>query len=190
MTHLNAATDMVIHSRLLSGSWGLFHELGHNHQQKDWTFKGTGEVTVNLFSLYICEILCDIPWDRAWGGNLARAQQRLADHVRAGRKPWQQKNKNGGDDLALRLLMYSQVQRAFGWEAFGHTFAEYRDLPADERPRTEQEKRDQWLVRLSRAIHRNLGPFFVAWGVEVSETALQEVADMTPWWPDDWPSRG
>lgn len=186
MTHLDAAADMVDLARMKKGPWGLFHELGHNHQSRDWTFAGTGEVTVNVFSLYLCHVLCDVPWDQAWGGNLARARERLAACLRRGEKPW---GKDGDRaDLALRLLMYSQVERAFGWEAFMHTFADYRDLPADQRPKTESEKRDQWLVRLSRAIDRDLGPFFAAWGLEVSAAARAEAAQgRLAWMPDDWP---
>jgi len=41
-----------------AGVWGLFHELGHNHQSADWTFAGAGEVTVNLFTLYIFDKVC------------------------------------------------------------------------------------------------------------------------------------
>jgi len=33
------------------GNWGIFHELGHNMQRSCWTPPGTGEVTVNIFSL-------------------------------------------------------------------------------------------------------------------------------------------
>ena len=41
-------------------SWGFFHEMGHNHQQPDWTFDGTGEVTNNVFVLYILDTVCGI----------------------------------------------------------------------------------------------------------------------------------
>jgi hypothetical protein len=30
------------------GCWGMFHELGHNMQRSEWTFSGSGEVTVNF----------------------------------------------------------------------------------------------------------------------------------------------
>lgn len=51
MTHLDAAPRMVNLAALRSvGEWGLFHELGHNHQADAWTFDGTVEVTCNLFS--------------------------------------------------------------------------------------------------------------------------------------------
>ncbi|MGE3175339.1 MAG: M60 family metallopeptidase [Planctomycetota bacterium] len=189
MTHLDAVPRMVELDRLRGGAWGLFHELGHNHQSRDWTFRGTGEVTVNLFSLYLCDTLCGVPWDQAWNGNLARAQQRLAEHVRAGTSPWGDDRPGQKPDLALRLLMYSQIQREFGWEAFSHLFAEYRELPAEQRPATDADKRDQWLVRLSRGIDRDLGPFFAAWGLPVSDAARREVQDLEDWMPADWPRR-
>ena len=58
MTHLDAAKAMVSAEMMRKGQWGLFHELGHNHQDGMWTFGGTGEVTCNLFSLYILETVC------------------------------------------------------------------------------------------------------------------------------------
>ena len=34
------------------GSWGMYHELGHNRQLGAYTFSGTTEVTVNIFTLF------------------------------------------------------------------------------------------------------------------------------------------
>lgn len=39
------------------GAWGIFHEFGHNRQKEEWTFEGTGEVTVNIFSLYCYSVV-------------------------------------------------------------------------------------------------------------------------------------
>ena len=183
MTHLEAAADMVDVSRMQKGPWGLFHELGHNHQQKDWTFGGTTEVTVNLFSLYLCETLCGMGPERAWGGNVVRAKPRLARHLAEGTSPW------GGDegkaDLSLRLLMYAQLQREFGWATFTKVFAEYRALPKEQRPADDGARRDQWLVRFSRATGRNLGPFFERWGLPTTAAARAEVADLPGWMPEE-----
>jgi hypothetical protein len=187
MTHLDAAKDMVDLTRMKQAPWGLFHELGHNHQSKDWTFAGTSEVTVNLFSLYLSETMCGVGWDKAWGGNLVRAEARLAAALAAGKKPWEE-GKGDKADFGLRLLMYSQLQRAFGWELFVHAFAEYRDLAEADRPKTDDEKRDQWLVRASKSVDRDLGPFFAAWGLPVSDKARAEVAALEDWMPDNWPS--
>ena len=34
-------------------SWGCFHEIGHNLQNKRWTPTGAGEVTNNIFAVFI-----------------------------------------------------------------------------------------------------------------------------------------
>ena len=78
MTMLDITSTMVDKERIKSnghkGVWGLFHELGHNHQSSDWTFDGTTEVTVNLFSLYLMETICGIPI----GGHPS-----INDHIKA-----------------------------------------------------------------------------------------------------------
>jgi len=86
--------------------------------------------------------------------------------------------------------MYVQLQEAFGWDAYKRVFAEYRDLPAAERPKTDDEKRDQWLVRFSRAVGKNLGPFFEAWRVPTSERARASIANLPAWMPEGFPPRG
>ena len=75
----------------------------------------------------------------------------------------------------------------FGWEPFQKTFAEYRELPQDERPRSDDAKRDQWLVRFSKTVGKDLGPFFENWGVPTSEAARASIADLPEWMPDDFP---
>jgi len=69
------------------------------------------------------------------------------------------------DRFARPFKVYAQVQQAFGRQAFYKVSRSYRDTPASDLPKTDDEKRDQWLIRLSRACGRNLGPFFMAWGV-------------------------
>lgn len=54
---------------------------------------------------------------------------------------------------------------------FVFVFVEYARLPDSERPKADDEKRDQRLVRLSRPIGKNLCSFFRAWGVPASESA-------------------
>lgn len=184
MTHLDAAEDMVDLERMKKGPWGLFHELGHNHQSGDWTFDGTGEVTVNLFTRYIQDTVCGLPREK-WRHTGDPALKSLRAHLGAGApfEKWK-------SDPFLALTMYDQVQAEFGWEAFKKVFAEYRALPGGERPRGDAEKRDQWLVRLSRTVGRNLGPFFQAWGVPTSEAARASVASLPGWMPKDFPAPG
>ncbi len=39
----------------LDNEWGIWHETGHTHQQYSWTWDSIGEISVNLFSLYVQE---------------------------------------------------------------------------------------------------------------------------------------
>jgi hypothetical protein len=181
MTHLDAAPLMVSTSRLTNKgqAWGLYHEMGHNHQSPDWTFEGTGEVTVNLFSLYVIETLCGCPSAEAHPAISAAARAKaLAAYVAGGRSfaTWKEKP-------FLALQMYLQLLEGFGWEPLKRVIAEYRGLPAAEHPQTDQEKRDQWMVRYSRTVGRNLGPFFAAWGVPVSSAARASIAALPGWMP-------
>jgi hypothetical protein len=179
MTHLDAAPDMVSVENLRAGTWGLYHELGHNHQSGDWTFDGTGEVTVNLFSMYILETACEKPMGSGHGA-LAQRAKLIERHAAKGRSfdHWK-------SDPFLALVMYQQLREAFGWEAYKAVFETYRTLPNAERPRTEEQKRDQWMVRFSRQVGKNLGPFFEAWGVPTSQAARESIKELPAWMPAD-----
>ncbi|MBM4108228.1 MAG: hypothetical protein FJ255_05375 [Phycisphaerae bacterium] len=181
MTHLDAVDEMTEVGRLRAGPWGLLHELGHNHQEGEWTFAGTGEVTCNLFALHAIDTACT-PAEGSRGHGAVDQPPSVEKHLADGARfeAWQR-------DPFLALHMYVQLQREFGWETFKRVFAEYRALPAGDRPRTDADKRDQWLVRFSRACGRNLGPFFQAWGVPTGDGARRSIADLPEWMPADMP---
>jgi uncharacterized membrane protein len=181
MTHLDAAAFMTSLETLKKGSWGLLHELGHNHQEGDWTFDGTGEVTCNLFALHAIDTICT-PDANDRGHPGVNTPPSLEKHLALGApfEKWKQ-------DPFLALHMYVQLEKAFGWETFKKVFAEYRTLKQSERPKSDLEKRDQWMVRFSRACGKNLGPFFEKWGVPTSESARASIKDLDAWMPADWP---
>lgn len=189
MTGLDVAENFVdTHVILTNGegkskSWGFFHEMGHNHQQSDWTFDGTGEVTNNVFALYILDTICGVTTHTHPALEPKARQARLQKYLDGGAKFEQWKS-----DPFLALTLYIQLQQGFGWDTYKKVFAEYRRLPDAERPKTDEEKRDQWLVRFSRAAGRNLGPFFQAWGVPTTPQALASIATLPPWMPPDFPA--
>ncbi len=186
MTWLDGSVETSLSTEKISqGSWGHFHELGHNHQQKDWTFDGTGEVTCNLFSLYVMETICGKPPGQGHEAmQPAERDKRFRDYLAVADKSPKWKS-----DPFLALTMYDQLRAAFGWETYKKVFAEYRALAPDARPKNDGEKRDQWLTRFSRAAGKNLGPFFEAWGVPTSDAARQSIADLPAWMPPDWPEK-
>ena len=87
-------------------------------------------------------------------------------------------------------MVYHQLVEGFGWEPFYRVFAEYRALPRDERPKTDGQKRDQFMVRFSRAVGKNLGPLFETWRIPTSAQARASVAALPAWLPEpDFPKR-
>lgn len=163
MTFLDVQ-DAVIDLQHLrtNGSWGHFHEIGHNHQSGDWTFDGTGEVTVNLFSMYITEKVVGKPLTSGHDAiqNRADREKRTQEHLAAGSK-----FERWTSDPFLALEMYIQLIEEFGWKVIQDVFREYRDLKPGERPQSEMQKRTEWMRRLSVRTGKNLGPFFEKWGV-------------------------
>ena len=158
MMHMDVAEVLVDLERIKTnghgGVWGFFHELGHNHQSGDWTFDGTGEVTVNLFTMYVYDtLLGGFPKDRRLDSPSWRKQVDTYFREGASFENWKQRP-------FLALVMYMQLQEAFGWDAYKRVFAEYRDLPKEERPKDDAEKRDRWMIRFSKTVGKNLGPFF------------------------------
>ncbi len=178
MTHLDAAPAMVSEEKLRAGQWGLFHELGHNHQSPLWTFEGTGEVTVNLFSLYIMETVCGLGINSGHDALGNREKQIKSQFA----KPIAERTWPG--DPFMSLILYQQVREEFGWEPYKKVFAEYHAMPRDEQPRSQQDRRDMWLVRMSEATGRDLGPFFAAWGMQLTDAARAKTAHLPAWMPE------
>jgi hypothetical protein len=183
MTWMDQPKNFTSKEALLKGNWGIFHELGHNHQSGHWTFDGTGEVTCNIFSVLVFDKLCGV---KPMEGRVGRDEiaKNYAKHV-ANDKSFDYWKK----EPFLALSMYVQLQDGFGWDAYKKVFAEYRAASKDELPKNDDEKRDQWMVRFSKIVGKNLGPFFQTWGVPVSQSALDEVKKLPEWMPPHFPPK-
>ncbi|MBL8860873.1 MAG: hypothetical protein JNK02_02585 [Planctomycetes bacterium] len=179
MAHLDAAEFVSSPERLCVDGWGPFHEVGHNHQVGAWTFEGTGEVTCNLFTLYALEVAC---------GKQPQDDPRFTAEARTQR--WKEQ-KDRGDAFArwksdpfLALLVYVDVQQEFGWDLYKRVFREYAAMQRSELPGNDLARRDEWLVRVSRAAGKDLGPLFTSWGLETSPEARRSLGDLSVWLPD------
>jgi hypothetical protein len=136
-------------------------------------------VTCNLFSLHAIDTVCE-PKNGSRGHPAVDKPPSLKAYLEKGADFEQWKK-----DPFLALHMYVQMEQAFGWDTFKKVFAEYRALPKEQRPKNDDEKRDQWMVRFSRACGKNLGPFFQKWGVPTSEAARASIADLPVWMPEE-----
>jgi hypothetical protein len=193
MMYLSKAQTLVSREELLKGRvelyglhnrgmWALPHELGHQTQSPLWSFQGSLDATADLFALYVIEKLCHIPVASSLVGSkeFRAAQMARYNFAKPDFELWKR-------DRWLGTTTYVQMQQAFGWDAFRSVFAEYLKLPESQQPKSEAEKRDQWMVRFSRQVHRNLGPFFQAWGIPTSEAARASIADLPVWMPEELP---
>jgi len=179
MQHADMALDL---SRMRDvaptdvGAWGFWHELGHNHQRPEWTFDGTGEVTCNLFTLFVEQRVRGVaPVEHPWATRQWPKAKAYLEGDRAFAR-WKQ-------DPGLALWTYILLQEAFGWEAFERVFAAYAAMPPGERPKEDAAKRDRWLVVFSKTVGHDLGPYLAAWGIPLSAAARAEVAALEPWMP-------
>jgi hypothetical protein len=156
--------------------WGFPHELGHNVQNPAWSFEGSEEPRAQLWALYVMEKLCGIPVARSAHGSAEFRAAQIAKYSNFAQ--WK-------DDQWIGLTTYVQLQQAFGWEALRAVFAQYAGMPESQRPKSDLEKRDQWMVRFSRQVGWNLGPFFEAWRIPTSEAARASIRDLPEWMPDE-----
>ncbi|RMG04887.1 MAG: hypothetical protein D6741_00340 [Planctomycetota bacterium] len=158
--------------------WGFFHELGHNHQSSWWVFGGSVEVSCNFFTLYCIEKLCgnqNLRREATW----EYCERRLKEHVANG-APFDEWRR----DPFLGLQTFRLLQREFGWDLYRKTFRAYRQLPPSMRPKNDDEKRDLFIVMLSRSAGRDLTTYFEKWGFPVSEAAKAQTAALPVWLPE------
>lgn len=177
MAHLDQANKVANLAALEQGNWGFFHELGHNHQRRDWVLAGTTEITVNIFSEYCFKKVCGLSRHGHGAMSDANRKKNLREFFNNPAMKWTDKPFTG-------LIFYDQLIGGFGWDAFHKVFVEYRDLPKNERPKTDAEKRDQWLDRFSKVVGKNLGPFFDDWRISTSQAARNAITNLPTWMPE------
>lgn len=150
---------------IISGEagWGHVHELGHLHQYKTWTFENTGEVTVNLFSLYALEKVYN-----------DRSNHRDPEKFKTRVREWLSKPEAERDWISAcgglfeRLNMYVVLIEEFGWDPLKKIMRDYRELPVEQHPKEDLDRAGDFALRYSREVNRNLFPLFEAWGVRVN----------------------
>lgn len=182
MIPTSAAPEMVTLTRLKFPGWGFYHEIGHNHQRGDFTFDGTGEVTNNVLGMYCYyEVLKKDPLI----GHSNISDEARKEHVqkikRAGSA--QEKWAVWKGDPFVALTTYIQLIQEFGWEPWRKYLHSFADESFGARPRSDDDKRNQFLIRYSKIVNKNLGPFFDAWGIPVSPEAKAAVAKLETWMP-------
>ena len=141
------------------GNWGFFHELGHNHQRRDWTFDGQTEVTCNFFSLYVMEKLVGKPQGRGHPA-MEKIDELLAKRFAA------EPNKGPFEQLATFVVLI----RAHGWEPLRATLRSYATDPA-QKGATKEQLQSLFAERYGKAAKADVSAYFEKMGYHVEATA-------------------
>jgi hypothetical protein len=177
MAHLASVSSVVDLDHMnTSGDWGMFHELGHNHQWMPSTLPGTTEATCNLYSVYLMEDLV--------GVELGQGHGALQNSSRISRRDTY---FNGGSQISqwsvwTALETYLQVKEEFGWAPITFALSEYYSMSNP--PSGSTEEFNQWTIRISNATGWNLAPFHAAWGFPLTPETFAAL-DHLPVWTDD-----
>ncbi len=148
--------------------WGIWHEAGHTHQQRSWTFDALGEVSVNLFSLYVQERL-GLP-SRLEEGDptvLEQARNYLAKGAPSFLADAQDEEEGG---VFIKLVMFHQLQQAYGWALFQNLHKHFRAHPLPD-DAVDEDRVDAFVATLCELTENDLRPFFKRWGLNASAAA-------------------
>jgi hypothetical protein len=141
------------------GNWGFFHELGHNHQRRDWTFDGQTEVTCNFFSLYVMEKLVGKPQGRGHPA-MEKIDELLAKRFAA------EPNKGPFEQLATFVVLI----RAHGWGPLRETLRSYASAAAP-KGATKEQLQSIFAERYGKAAKADVSEYFEKMGYHVESTA-------------------
>ncbi|MDC0256227.1 M60 family metallopeptidase, partial [Candidatus Poseidoniales archaeon] len=171
----------VVNSSYMSenGDWGMFHELGHNHQWMPSTLPGTTETGCNFASVYLMEELVGVEGHGAV--DPAQRESRMRDYF------------DDGSNIAnwsvwIALDTYLIIKEEWGWEPITEALSVYYTLPSAEVPVGDTEEFNAWVMHLSNATGYNLAPYHAAWGFPLTQDTFDSLSHL-PIWVDD-PLRG
>ncbi|MEB4819851.1 M60 family metallopeptidase [Bacillus thuringiensis] len=152
--------------KFVKDGWGPWHEAGHLRQQSPWKFYNMTEVQNNIYSLSV-EKAFNQPSNLEKSGIYPKAFQYL-----------EQTNKNYDEinDVFVKLVMLWQLQLAYGEDFYPKLHKLYRDMPSNEIPQTDENKKQLFMISASKVAKQNLIPFFEKWGLRPNNDTIQKVA--------------
>ena len=154
----DAVQYILDHESLRQNGWGPWHELGHMHQMKTWTWSKVVESTVNLYSLAV---------EKQFGISPSRYKrdnrwEQVANYLAL---PDGQRDFNAGStNVWVRLGMFYQLQLAFGDDFYKGLHKHLRK----ENPSfgSDEDKMATFMMAACIVSGKDLSGFFKKWGME------------------------
>ena len=176
MGYLAATADLMdVEMFGTRGSWGPFHELGHNHQWAPWISRHDGSL------LQPVQRLCD--------GDQPRLTSRatlLSSPETGPRESTPLPVVQTWSDWNVWTARDTPPTSAFGWSFYSTLFSNYRASPESE-PRRVTPRIDRWVLETSRVAERDLTAFYDAWG-SIGDATRSQVSVWPSW--EDHPMAG
>ena len=162
-----------------NGDWGMFHELGHNHQWMPSTLPGTTETGCNFASVYLMEDLVGVE------GHGAVDPVQRASRMRA---YFDDGSNISNWSVWIALDTYLIIKEEWGWDPITEALSVYYTLPSAEVPVGDTEEFNAWVLHVSNATGYNLAPYHAAWGFPLTQATFDALEHL-PVWVED-PLRG
>ncbi len=180
MAHDLSVPDVLDLSHMSeNGDWGMFHELGHNHQWMPSTLPGNTETSCNFASVYLMEELVGSSGHGAVDPE--QRNQRMRNYFEDG-------SNISNWSIWVALDTHLIIKEQWGWSPFTSALSMYYDLSSSQVPITDIEKFNTWVIYLSNSTGFNLAPYHDAWGFPLTENTYNTL-DSLPVWVED-PLRG
>jgi len=176
MAHDLSVPDVVNYTHMSeNGDWGMFHELGHNHQWMPSTLPGTTETSCNFASVYLMEDLVGVEGHGAVDPEQRR--NRMESYF------------NDGSNISnwsvwTALDTYLIIKEEWGWDPITESLSVYYDLSPAEVPSSDNEEFNAWVLYLSNATGYNLAPYHSAWGFPLNENTYAALEHLPVWVED------
>ena len=87
----------------------------------------------------------------------------------------------------MALMTFAQLIKHFGWDSIRQFMKEYeKDIERHTNlPQSNQDKIDQWVIRYSKIVSRNIKPQFKMFGLPVSDHVDAQVSKYSSWFPQE-----
>ncbi len=176
----------------LRTEWGIWHETGHTHQQESWTWDSIGEISVNIFSLYVQEkfgrpsTLAQVQDDEKLT-NFEKARKYIADP----KKNYLISNEEADyNELFSKLVMFHQLKAVYGWDVYKRLHQYFRRTPFVEIDgETDADKANKFIYAMCAVTGNDLTGFFSKWGLNVDARTAQRIKGLKLPLPKTDPSK-
>ncbi|MGW2216085.1 M60 family metallopeptidase [Nonomuraea sp. NPDC001684] len=158
-----ATTRLLLPDKVRTTGWGVYHELGHQHQQMAWRPGELTEVTVNIYSLAVQRHF-GMPSNLVTGNayETALAKLPVADYAGLG--------------AFEKLVPFRQLELGFGDDFYPRVHRLVREETPPSSSGDSARRFTLMALYFSRVAGRDLSGFLRAWAFPIPESGYAELA--------------